>query len=99
MYGIEEFPKVLNQEGSNEYMRPFLSGLIFKYNDNQISYRLSGSFYSDDITFKNQCAQCEEANGKLSDNSLKLGFEKTFIYANLQPYFGFDAGFRRNTFK
>lgn len=41
---------------------------------------------------------CEEANGKLMDYSFKIGFEKNFNYAHVQPYFALDIGYRYNRF-
>ncbi|WP_256012475.1 hypothetical protein [Desertivirga xinjiangensis] len=98
-FGYEEFPKILNQVDAEEFKKQYLSGLILKINDNQISYRISGNFFSDRISFRNECAECEEVEGKLSDNALRLGFERNFMYSAVQPYFGFDIGFRRNIFK
>lgn len=98
VYGLEEFPKIFNQVESNE-LRPLpLSGLFFKINDNQISYRLSANFYSKDVSFRNECQDCEEANGDLTDFSAKIGFEKNFLYGPVQPYVAFDIGYRRNSF-
>ncbi|MEJ6980303.1 hypothetical protein WG906_07570 [Pedobacter sp. P351] len=97
-YSLEEFPKVLNQVNSNDYTTTKMSGIFVKLNDNQISYRISGNFYSDDISFKNECEECEEAQGKLKDFSAKIGFEKNFIYGMIQPYLAFDLGYRRNAF-
>lgn len=98
-FGYEELPKILNQVDAETFKTQYLSGLILKINDNQISYRISGNFFSDRITFKNECAECEEVEGRLSDNALRLGFERNFMYSTVQPYFGFDLGFRRNIFK
>lgn len=97
-YSLEEFPKVLNQVNSNNFTSTKMSGLFVKLNDNQISFRISGNFYSDDITFRNECEECEEAKGKLKDFSAKIGFEKNFIYGMFQPYLAFDIGYRRNAF-
>lgn len=98
IFSLEEFPKILNQVHTNDYVRSYVNGIMLKYNDNQISYRMSGSFFSDNISFKNECEECELAKGKVVDNAVKIGFEKNFIYAAVQPYFGIDLGFRRNTF-
>ena len=99
LFSIEEFPKILNQVNSEEYKKLYASGLMLKFNDNQISYRISGTFYSDNISFDNECADCEKVKGKVSDNALRVGFEKNFMYSVIQPYFGFDMGFRRNIFR
>jgi len=98
-FSIEEFPKILNQQNAEDYKKIYASGMMLKFNDNQISYRISGNFYTDNISFDNECAECKKLNGKLSDNSIRVGFEKNFQYSTIQPYFGFDLGFRRNIFK
>lgn len=97
-FSLEEFPKIFNQTNTNDFISTPLRGAFVKINDNQISYRLSASFYSDDITFRNECEDCEVATGKLKDFSAKIGFEKNFIYGILQPYLAFDIGYRRNSF-
>ena len=97
-YGLEEFPKLLNQVKSNDLVPTSMNGVILKLNDNQISYRLSATFYSKDITFKNECEECEEAKGKLKDFSTRIGFEKNFVYGTFQPYLALDLGYRRNSF-
>ncbi|WP_423147971.1 hypothetical protein [Rubrolithibacter danxiaensis] len=96
--GIEQFPKILNQVNTDNFIKTPFSGLIFKINDNQISYRFSGNFYRKDYSFKNNCAECEIAAGKLTDFSLKMGFEKAISYSTIQPYYGFDLGYRRTKF-
>ena len=98
-FSLEEFPKILNQVNSDEYLSSFGSGLLLKLNDNQISYRIAGNFYSKDITFKNECEECEEANGQMKDFSTRIGFEKNFVYGAVQPYLAFDVGYRRNSFE
>jgi len=98
VFSLEEFPKILNQINSNEFVSAPLRGAFIKINDNQISYRLSADFYSDNITFNNECEDCEVATGKVKDFSGKIGFEKNFIYGMLQPYLAFDIGYRRNSF-
>ena len=95
---LEEFPKILNQVNSNDYVTTKMSGVFVKLNDNQISYRLGANFHTEDISFKNECEECEEANGTVKDFSAKIGFEKNFIYGMVQPYLAFDIGYRRNSF-
>ena len=100
LLSIEQLPKILNQTNSTNYISSSLYGLMFKFNDNQISYRLSANYLSkDDFSFMNECDDCESIKGELSDLSLKLGFEKNINYSTIQPYFGFDLGFRKNKFK
>lgn len=99
VYSIEEFPKILNQIDPNTLRHTVLNGLFVKLNDNQISYRLSANYYNEDISFRNECEECEEANGKVKDFSTRIGFEKNFIYGTVQPYLAFDIGYRRNSFK
>lgn len=98
-FSIEEFPKILNQVNASDFITTAVSGIFVKLNDNQISYRLSGNYFSKDLSFKNECEECEEANGKMKDFSTRIGFEKNFVYGTLQPYLAFDVGYRRNSFK
>ena len=98
-FSIEEFPKILNQTNSDRLVNTYMSGVFLKINDNQISYRLSANFYKKDMSFNNECEECERANGKLKDFSTKIGFEKNFVYGIVQPYLAFDLGYRRYGFK
>ena len=93
-----QMPKLLNQTHSQDYLTTYFDKVFVKFNDNQISYRVSGNYNSDNITFKNQCETCEEANGQRTDYGFRVGFEKNLNYAILQPYFGFDLGYRSNNF-
>lgn len=100
LLSIGQFPKILNQTNSADYIRSIPNGLMFKFNDNQISYRISGNFYkNDEFSFKNDCEECESAKGKLNDLAIKIGFEKNINYTVIQPYLGVDLGFKRNRFK
>ena len=97
--GSQQYPKHFNQLNSGDFIQTTLNGLMFKFNDNQISYRLSGDYYHDnDFSFKNECSDCEVVNGKVSNLSLKVGFEKTLNISTIQPYFGFDIGFNNSKF-
>ncbi|RYD78135.1 MAG: hypothetical protein EOP55_07815 [Sphingobacteriales bacterium] len=95
---VMQLPKILNQTNTQDYTKMFANGAIIKFNDNQISYRISGNYYRDNISFKNTCESCEIANGKVTDYSFKIGFEKSFNYSRIQPYFAFDLGYRSNRF-
>ncbi|WP_285060320.1 hypothetical protein [Pedobacter ginsengisoli] len=97
-YTVMQMPKILNESGSKYFTNSTLNGVMVKFNDNQISYRLNGTYYNKSKQFFNNCATCEEANGKLVDYSFKVGFEKNFNYARIQPYFAIDIGYRSNTF-
>ncbi len=97
---IEEVPELFNQvrESDNFTTQP-INTLIFKFNDNQFSYRvLASRFVKDDYRFKNECKDCETAIGKIYSLVLKTGFEKNIIYGKLQPFFGGDIGFKKFTF-
>ncbi len=100
MLGYEQFPSVFNREDNgNMLLLTKVNGLSFKFNDNQISYRFLGSYYRDkNYSFNNDCASCELANGRFEDLYIKTGFEKNIIFGRIQPYFGFDIGFRRTSF-
>lgn len=99
VFGYEEMPQILNQVKETEFQSQTFSGIMLKFNDNQISYRISGNFYSDNVTFDNNCIECEQAKGKMTDNAIRFGFEKNIVYADLQPFFGVDMGYRRSKFK
>lgn len=96
-YSMMQLPKILNQVDQDN-INTYFNGAIVKFNDNQISYRISGTYLKKDITFNNTCATCEIASGTVTDYSFKLGFEKNFTYAVVQPYFAFDLGYRYNRF-
>lgn len=97
---FEELPKFLNEVRTNpKFNITTFNGLIFKVNDNQISYRFQVSnFKNNDYTFENECADCEVVTGKFTDLNLKMGFEKNLNYTRLQPFYGLDFGYRGITF-
>ncbi len=97
-YGLMQMPKILNETEPDAFTNTVLNGMMFKFNDNLISYRINGTYYNGKKRFFNNCTTCEEANGKLLDYSFKLGFEKSFNYAKIQPYFAVDMGFRASKF-
>jgi hypothetical protein len=97
-FSMMQTPKILSQTNSNEYTTTYLDGILIKFNDNQISYRLRGNYFKNNISFSNQCAACEIATGSSRDYSFTVGFEKGFNYAKIQPYFGSDFGFRATSF-
>jgi len=94
-----QMPKVLNESESDNLVQAPFNGVMFKFNDNQISYRISATYYNKSKSFYNNCATCEAADGKLIDYSFKVGFEKNFNYSRIQPYFGIDLGYRSNRFR
>ncbi|MEQ7800919.1 hypothetical protein ABDJ41_14035 [Pedobacter sp. ASV1-7] len=97
-YSIMQMPKIMNQKKNEEFKDVSFSGGMIKFNDNQISYRLGGSYIKRDIKAVNICSTCEEMNGQMKDFNLTLGFEKNLNFSRIQPYFGFDIGFRENKF-
>lgn len=99
-YNIIQLPKILQQTNTDDYTTMWLNSGMIKLNDNQIAFRIGGHYYyKRNLTFDNQCETCETAKGNLSDFSIKIGFEKNFNYSVIQPYFGFDIGFRATNFK
>jgi len=93
-YAYEQFPLLLNQPSGQPYHSSYLNGLLFKINDNQISYRLQAAHFRNDITFDNECEGClPQVTGKLSNTAIKVGLEKSVNYSRVQPYFGGDLGF------
>lgn len=100
LFSYGEYPKLLNEARNDDsYHSKAFNGLIFKFNDNQISYRILGSIFSeDDYSFKNNCNECETVTGKFKEFSAKLGFERNIIYGTFQPFYGFDLGFKKISF-
>ncbi len=97
-YSLMQLPKILNQTNTQDYTSMLANGAMIKFNDNQVSYRISGNYFRDDISFDNTCTTCEIGKGKVTDYSFKVGFEKNFTYSRVQPYFAFDIGYRSNRF-
>jgi len=97
-YSLIQMPKILNQKNEEKFTEAVFKGGMLKINDNQISYRLSGNYLKKEVRLVNNCLNCEEANGKLTDYSFKIGFEKNINFSVVQPYFGFDMGYRYNKF-
>lgn len=97
-YTMMQMPKVLNESNADYFTDAAFNGAMIKFNDNMISYRLSGTYYDKSKKFYNNCETCEAADGKLVDYSFKIGFEKNFNYSRLQPYFAVDLGYRYNRF-
>jgi hypothetical protein len=93
-FGIVQVPKILDQANENQYINTYLNSVVVKFNDNQISYRLSGSYFKKNISIND----VEDTRGKMTDYSFKVGFEKNFNYSYLQPYFLMDIGYRSNEF-
>ncbi len=97
-FSLKQMPKIFYQTNSQDYTSNYLDGILIKFNDNQISYRLRGNYNSDQISFSNQCLSCEVAEGKFTNYSFTVGFEKNVNYARIQPYFGTDIGFKVSEF-
>ncbi|MGY4383102.1 hypothetical protein ACVWYN_000121 [Pedobacter sp. UYP24] len=98
-FTLMQMPKVLNESDAYNLVSAPINGFMFKFNDNQISYRINGSYYNKAKNFYNNCETCDAADGKLVDYSFKVGFEKNFNYSRIQPYFGIDLGYRSNNFR
>lgn len=92
---IVQLPKILNQANAQDYTDTYGNGIMLKFNDNQINYRITGSYLKKDIQFDNNY---EMADGKVVDYNFKIGFEKNLTYSRIQPYFAFDLGYRSNRF-
>ena len=94
VFAHEQFPLLINQPSGQPYHSSYLNGILFKINDNQISYRLQASHFQDDISFNNECESCApQVKGKFRNTALKIGVEKSVNYSRVQPYFGGDLGF------
>ncbi|WP_443939551.1 hypothetical protein [Pedobacter sp. MW01-1-1] len=97
-YSMMQLPKILNQTNDITLVNVPFNGAFVKLNTNQTSFRISGSYYKGDQKFDNTCSTCDIISGKTTDYSFKLGFEKNVSYTAIQPYYGFDIGFRANKF-
>ncbi|RQP14596.1 hypothetical protein [Parapedobacter defluvii] len=93
-YAYEQFPQLLNQPSGQPYHSSYFNGLLFKVNDNQISYRLQAAHFNNNIEFDNECEGCvPKVPGKFRNTAVKVGAEKNINYSRFQPYFGADVGF------
>ncbi len=98
-YNLMQLPKIFQQVNDDDYTSSTFNRGIIKFNDNQISYRISGHFLKkENFSFKNNCNNCETVNGTVKDFAVKIGFEKNFNYSSIQPFFGFDFGYRSNSY-
>ncbi len=97
-YSMMQMPKILNQKTTKDFTNVWFHGGMVKFNDNQFSYRISGSYLNKRVGIVNNCVNCESAEGKMTDYVFKLGFEKNINFSRIQPYFAFDIGFRSNKF-
>ncbi len=94
-FGIMQVPKIQTDSKKDNYVHNYLNAITLKFNDNQISYRLSGSYYKDHI----DVWESDGGAGELRDYSIKMGFEKNFNYGVVQPYFVTDVGYRSHEFE
>lgn len=93
-YSYEQFPQILDQPSDLPYLSNYLTGLLFKLNDNQISYRFQvGYVFRKNLALANECVGCGTAVGDFQHTSVKIGVEKNINYSRFQPYFGTDVGF------
>ena len=95
LFSVEELPKMMNEVRENtNYQTPSFNGLIFKVNDNQISYRFQiSTLKQNNYSFKNECADCETVTGNYDELNFKIGFERNITYSRLQPFYGIDLGY------
>jgi hypothetical protein len=92
--GIQQMPKIKNDSQKENYVNGYFNAITLKFNDNQINYRLNGSYYKDDIDVR----ESDNGRGEVTDYAVKMGFEKNFNYGMVQPYFLMDLGYRSNEF-
>lgn len=93
-FAYEQFPQLLNQPSGQPFHSSYFNGLLFKINDNQISYRLQAAYFDHNTKFDNECDGCTpQVAGKLQNTTAKIGAEKSLNYSRFQPYFGADVGF------
>jgi hypothetical protein len=99
-FSIEELSKLMNEVKLKSSYQTFqFNGLVFKVNDNQISYRFQiNTLKKDDYSFKNECITCETVTGKFDELNLRIGFERNITYTRLQPFYGIDLGYKTGKF-
>jgi hypothetical protein len=93
-FGVLQIPKLLNESSKDKYLNATVYGAMIKFNDNQISYRISGRYFNKTININD----VDVTSGKLKDYAFKVGFEKNFNYSRIQPYFLMDLGYRSDEF-
>lgn len=99
-FSLVQLPKILQQKAIDQHVQMWVNGGFIKFNDNQIGIKLSGYSFNDrKYAFVNQNDGAEMARGHLKDYAFRVGFEKNFNYAILQPYIGLDLGYRHNQFE
>ena len=100
LFSVEAIPKMMNEVRENtNYQTPSLNGLVFKVNDNQISYRFQiNMLKTNNYSFKNECATCETVTGNYDEFNFKIGFERNLTYSRLQPFYGIDLGYTEAKF-
>ena len=94
-FGIMQIPKIQNASKKDNYFNSYLNSVTLKFNDNQISYRLSGSYLNDNI----DVSDSDDGMGQIRDYTIKMGFEKNFNYGVVQPYFFTDLGYRSHEYE
>lgn len=97
-FSMMQMPQILSQKNAERFTNAALNGVMIKFNDNQFSYRLNGTYLKKNISLVNNCPTCQEADGKMTDYAFKIGFEKNLNFSRIQPYVGLDIGFRYNKF-
>jgi hypothetical protein len=98
-FNYMEMPKVMNQHDNDNYQTSYFTSYIVKFNDNLFSYRLNAGYLKKDMTFFDNCDNCDLVDGQMKDLAFKIGFEKNVNYSVIQPYFAFDIGYRSNKFQ
>lgn len=94
-YGILQLPKIQNDSKKDNYANAYFNSIMLKFNDNQISYRLGGSYFHENMNFE----ESDAGSGDITDYTIKMGFEKNFNYGVVQPYFLTDLGYRSHEFE
>lgn len=99
-FSVEAIPKMMNEVRENtNHQNSSFKGLIFKVNDNQISYRFQlNKLNKDNYSFINECATCETVTGNYDDLNFKIGFERNITYSRFQPFYGIDLGYTEAKF-
>jgi len=96
-FSYGQTPSILN-DYVNKNARKYLTGLLLKFNDNQLAYRLGFNFYTKD-NYSLTGTRNEKLKGRYRDYGLTLGFERDLSLSNFKPFFGGDIGFIHSNFK
>ena len=96
-YKLSQIPQVNFNQRVNPETGRYFPGIILKFNDNQLAYRVALNFYRNS-NFGFSEDDSASVHGTYLDYSLKMGVERDLSATNFKPYFGADLGFLHSEF-